>query len=743
MKKLVSVFLTFGMLLSMTAPMFAEETVIPAADSTVSVPAQPAGSEVSAPTLPAQDTSAQMGALIQAGEAVDAASDSDAGIENAADVPEGETLITDVADDAGTLIGDAELQSGTVDLSGEWLAIDSAAAATNIQNAPAKATYYIPGSAYNTQENTVLSIDGMRVYTDVTLKDIKLVNGEVANGVVLRLHSGIAPYQELGGYSVFSNNGGNSTFKDKRNFLTDENSIAQVGINFTKLPDGVYQIWLQHASFKSETSFSRQTPAASYRVTKSGTDLYFDRPQAYYYDENGLQFISTRVAMKEALSMSEYNKAEYDAVKQAARDITKNCANDVEKVKAVHDWLADNIAYDYEGMNSGNEAIYNAAQTFSRKRGVCSGVARLANAMLRTVEVPSVSIQGRLSSGGKTNSFEKANEDFSQKSESFYNHEWNAVYVNGGWQYIDATADMGKKWHGEGDSKNVNAPGAKTYYMQGLDAFALSHVALRVGVYNNPENEIKPSTPGTGASVVQTKAFVTRLYKNVMEREPDETGRNNWVNSLMSGKNTAADVVANFFLSTEFTARKLTNEQRVTIAYKTMLNREPEAAGAAAWVDALNRGASMRFLAFGFVDSPEFTALCKEYGITRGAIKLEEARDKNLNVTGFVQRLYQTCLGRYSDVDGLNGWCNMLLTKTKTAKEVAHYFVFSEEFKNKKYNNTDYLKQLYLAFMGRQYDQAGLDAWNAAMTKGMTREEVLSHFADSKEFAAIRAGFGV
>ena len=755
MKKGLSIILTAGMLLTMAAPLFAEENSIPMAESgtevvisqptagaetAVSQPTSTAGTQVDAPTLPGQTASSQnVSAQVQLGEAIEQPTGDAAEIDNA----DGETWITGAQTETGELLGDMEMLDGAVDLSGDWLAMSSEGAAANVLNAPAKATYYIPGSTYNTRDNTTFSIDGMRVYTDITMKNLALVNDEAINGVVLQIKSGTAPYANVYNYSVFSANSSNVEYQKEGKFLADGDSVAQVGINFTKMPDGAYQIWLYPAHFNSKSDFRYQAPAATYRVTKAGTDLYFDRPQSYYYADNGLQFISTRVGMEEALSLTDYKGADYAAVQQTARDITKNCASDVEKMQAVHDWVADNIAYDYEGMANGDEAIYNAGQTFSRRRGVCSGVSRLINVMLRTVKVPCVSIQGNLTSGGKTNSFEKANQDFSKRPESFLNHEWNAVYVNGGWNYIDATSDMGSKWYGKGHSQNVTKRGMQTYYVQGLDAFALSHVSMRVGVYDNDANTIGPSEPSTGASAAQTKAFVTRLYKNVLEREPDTAGLNNWVNSLMTAKSTAADVVANFFLSTEFSARALTDEQRVTIAYKTMLDRAPESAGAAGWVDALGRGASMRFLAYGFVGSPEFTALCKEYGITRGTISLTEARDKNLNITGFVQRLYETCLGRKSDVTGLNGWCEMMLTKTKTAKEVARFFVFSQEFQNKKYNNTDYIKQLYLAFMGRAYDEAGLTAWNAAMTKGMTREQVFENFANSKEFSNICAEFGV
>ncbi|MEG1070169.1 MAG: DUF4214 domain-containing protein, partial [Ruthenibacterium sp.] len=70
--------------------------------------------------------------------------------------------------------------------------------------------------------------------------------------------------------------------------------------------------------------------------------------------------------------------------------------------------------------------------------------------------------------------------------------------------------------------------------------------------------------------------------------------------------------------------------------------------------------------------------------------------------------------------------------------------VFSKEFLSKNYNNTDYVKQLYRALMGREADAGGLENWVKALDSGkMNRETVFGHFADSKEFGIIQKSFGL
>ncbi|MEG2435898.1 MAG: DUF4214 domain-containing protein, partial [Ruthenibacterium sp.] len=101
-------------------------------------------------------------------------------------------------------------------------------------------------------------------------------------------------------------------------------------------------------------------------------------------------------------------------------------------------------------------------------------------------------------------------------------------------------------------------------------------------------------------------------------------------------------------------------------------------------------------------------------------------------------------LERKGEKDGVNAWVNVLNKKTQSPKQIAHGFVFSKEFIAQNYNNTDYVKQLYRALMGREFDQQGLTAWVKTLDTGtMTREQVFNGFADSPEFAAIIRSFGL
>lgn len=117
----------------------------------------------------------------------------------------------------------------------------------------------------------------------------------------------------------------------------------------------------------------------------------------------------------------------------------------------------------------------------------------------------------------------------------------------------------------------------------------------------------------------QTK-FVVRLYRNIFNREADEWGLNDWTYRLQNGL-SACDILEGFIYSEEFRINDFTNEQYVEILYRTLLGRKSDAAGKADWVARLNSGQSRSQILAGFAYSPEFNALCQEYGVKVGTLK--------------------------------------------------------------------------------------------------------------------------
>ena len=70
-------------------------------------------------------------------------------------------------------------------------------------------------------------------------------------------------------------------------------------------------------------------------------------------------------------------------------------------------------------------------------------------------------------------------------------------------------------------------------------------------------------------------------------------------------------------------------------------------------------------------------------------------------------------------------------------------FFHSQEFESKKLSDEEYVKVLYRTFFDREYDQSGMDYWMAQLKAGKDRDFILSEFANSQEFAKIKAAYGL
>ena len=241
----------------------------------------------------------------------------------------------------------------------------------------------------------------------------------------------------------------------------------------------------------------------------------------------------------------------------------------------------------------------------------------------------------------------------------------------------------------------------------------------------------------------KVKAFVSRLYTQLLGREADPEGLESWTEVLKNHKEQGAKVAQGFITSPEFMKRNLSDKEYISVLYRTFLDREADAKGLAAWQKVLDDGLSRLHVFKGFAESEEFTEICNDYGIIRGNVVLTAPMDQNEGVTKFIARCYKVCLGRKGDEAGVNAWCNQILTGKNTAKQAAHGFVFSDEFKEKNLSDEEYVKTLYRVFMNREADPDGLDSWVTVLKNGESREHVFNGFADSGEFKKICDSYGI
>lgn len=255
------------------------------------------------------------------------------------------------------------------------------------------------------------------------------------------------------------------------------------------------------------------------------------------------------------------------------------------------------------------------------------------------------------------------------------------------------------------------------------------------------------------SSSQDVEGFVTRLYEICLDRQPDAAGFNGWVNALKNGSNTGAQAAYGFIFSKEFQEKNLCNEDYVTSLYRCFLGREPDPAGKAAWLKNLSEGETRGSIFNGFVGSQEFSKICDGYGIIRGTGDWSDSNfvitgdckicgSKNKTVTDFVTRLYNVCLDRQPDENGLAAWINEI-KNGKSGAETAYGFIFSKEFQQKNLCDSHFVEYMYRAFFDRNSDPEGKAGWVRVLVNGGTKGNVFSGFVGSQEFKKLCAQYGI
>ena len=237
--------------------------------------------------------------------------------------------------------------------------------------------------------------------------------------------------------------------------------------------------------------------------------------------------------------------------------------------------------------------------------------------------------------------------------------------------------------------------------------------------------------------------FVARVYRTVMEREYDQEGFDFWTKGLINRELDAAKLMDCFVFSPEFQGYNISDEDYVRILYNSMMDREPDESGKEYWLDSLNRGMTRRRALSCFIDSQEFSDICAGYGVTRGTLPLTENVDIHTDKVMFVTGIYRNILGRDPDSEGLKNWTDYIVGGNN-ASDLILGFINSTEFKNRGLSDSEYVACLYKACLGREGGESEINSWVDYMdTHLVSRKYVFAQILGSQECSNLCRNYGI
>lgn len=104
-------------------------------------------------------------------------------------------------------------------------------------------------------------------------------------------------------------------------------------------------------------------------------------------------------------------------------------ASDYDKIKAVYDYMCQNIAYDYEGLAASDKMVYTAYDALVNKKAVCQGYANLFYRLMLELDVDTRIITGT---------------SMDEATQADQPHAWNIVKLEGEYYNADATWDAAR-----------------------------------------------------------------------------------------------------------------------------------------------------------------------------------------------------------------------------------------------------------------------------------------------------------
>ncbi len=202
-------------------------------------------------------------------------------------------------------------------------------------------------------------------------------------------------------------------------------SNRMVTYDLKGVPDGTYVVACRLAKGTS----SSLNVSSFYMILKDST---VGLKEGDYYSSNVYLELTARTdiyALDAYKNKGIFTEARCVSLVNQAQSIVAGITDDYAKVKAIHDWVANNTWYDYDAYyGKAGRTIVAAGE---KSRGICDDYERWTTELMIAAGFPAKRV------GGWVPSPKLAEEG----------HVWTEVYVNNRWVFMDTTWDSNNGYH--------------------------------------------------------------------------------------------------------------------------------------------------------------------------------------------------------------------------------------------------------------------------------------------------------
>lgn len=207
------------------------------------------------------------------------------------------------------------------------------------------------------------------------------------------------------------------------------------------------------------------------------------------------------------------------------------------------------------------------------------------------------------------------------------------------------------------------------------------------------------------SNITEEKAitFVKNLYSTLMNKIATDDEITKIVKNITDGKITASGIYKAFFESDEFKNQKVSDDKYVEMLGKVCWNKDLTDEQNKEYTNKLINGTTRNELLKEFISATDCTALCDEYGLSKGNYEAGKLRSTNALATDFVKNVHNATLGESSKMTSTSS--PGLITGSLSAADVIQLYVESSNFENRikseNLTNSDYIKCLFNACLQR------------------------------------------